>query len=112
MSHADGYVDLSRRSEPVAVKPHTCCACGETIRAGHRYVYWFVIDDGEAGSIKQCRRCSRIWDAIVKASPSEPILFTLDCGESWSDVFGECPTEVEALAFALPSDFDNARSGS
>ena len=109
MSHADGYVELSQRREPIAAKQHTCCACAETIQPGHRYVCWFVVSDGEAGSIKQCWRCSRIWDAIAKASPREPILFTLDCGESWSDVFGECPPELEALAFSLHSDFDHAR---
>lgn len=108
MSHADEFA-FTRSTTPRARKPHKCAACGETIRRGYRYKRWSLIFDGSAKDIKQCWRCYEIWSAIADASSGEPIVLTLDCGESWADVFGELPPEVAALAFALPGDFKESR---
>jgi hypothetical protein len=108
MSHADEFA-FTRSTTPRARKPHTCSACSETIPRGYRYKRWALIFDGSAEDIKQCWRCYQIWSAIEDASPNEPIVFTLDCGESWEDVFGELPAELAELAFALPGDFKESR---
>jgi hypothetical protein len=78
-----------------ARKEHRCDACDESIQPGHLYQHTFWVFDGEAGSYKHCRRCWTIYKALgPEANP------LLDCGTVWNDP----PPEIEALAFALPSD--------
>lgn len=110
MSHADEFYRVSSGALKVARKAHRCDACRETIQPGHTYYRHAGLLYGEWDHTKQCLRCHAMFEAI-SARSRDPVLFTLDCGTSWEDAFGEpCPTEVEALAFTLPGDLAHAEA--
>lgn len=91
-----------------ARKPHTCCACKETIPAGGVYAKISIVFDRGAESIKRCARCQKIHlhlrgkgDKWTQLWPDE----RLDCGEEYREHWGEDPPEeIAALAFALPGE--------
>lgn len=94
---------------PRARKSHSCQACAETIEPGHLYHRLASLYEGQWDHWKHCRRCWAIFEAIVdkfRDDGAGPVAVDLglDCGESWKDVFGDVPPEVEALAFALPGE--------
>lgn len=104
MSHADEYADAFSERNPKARKSHTCSACYETIPPGIKYWRYGSVFEGTADTFKHCARCRAIMRAIRDHGPRGPIDMQLECGESWEDVIGECPPEVQALAFMLPGE--------
>jgi len=107
MSHCiDEVYPVYREKERRANKSHTCDACKETIRSGDLYTNVGIVFQGEAETIKRCFRCQRIHEHLRGKGggefwPAE----RLDCGESYeSEWEEECPEEIQALAFELPSD--------
>lgn len=109
MSHCGEAVDVCVETTPRARVDHTCSACWETIPAGSVYTRLGIIFDGSAETVKQCARCRAIFGAIRDYCPREPIDVFLSCGDTWEQVFGECPPDVAALAFMLPSDDGTVR---
>lgn len=88
-----------------ARKKHACCACAETILPGHVYVVHEGLWDGEWDRFKQCLRCHAIFTALVNKQGWDPcVALDLNCGETWSNVFGELPVEVQELAFLSGAD--------
>lgn len=89
--------------------PHECDACEEAIHPGDEYIRTSVLYDGHWDDWKHCLRCDAIYRALLERADSSPdhlhIEPGLDCGSSWLEAWGESPPpEVEALAFAIPSD--------
>lgn len=83
-----------------ARKPHTCCACRETIPRGHRYHVWSIVFPGYGkGSFKHCARCWLLADFLLTTT-QEPIDVYLDCGHEWDDP--DAPEQ--ALAFLTPEE--------
>jgi len=65
--------------------------------------------DGTADTVKRCERCEAIHAHLVDLClydgerwPDEQ----LNCGKSYEDEWGECPEEIQALAFALPGEIE------
>lgn len=91
------YVETFRRAR----KEHVCCACEETIAAGHRYCYVAVVFDREARAYKRCLKCQALHTHLrdlgvrVDAWPRED----LGCGLRYEDEWGPLPPEIAALAF-------------
>jgi hypothetical protein len=84
-------------------------ACREAIEPGHRYIRTAMLFDGRWDHMKHCVRCSAMLVAIQTRwrEAGEDVVYIdahLDCGESWADLFGEPPPEIQALAFALPGE--------
>lgn len=79
---------------------HRCCACGETIPAGHRYHYASGIWDDHPGSFKHCARCWHLFLLIEERTEGTALL--LNCGELWRDNF-DAPEPAE-LAFLTPDE--------
>jgi hypothetical protein len=109
MSHyCDETYDVYHEQQVVARKPHDCSACKETIPA--RTSYWRVtwVYDGSADGVKRCNRCQAVHRHLRKKCaqgdgdmwPDE----RLNCGLKYEDEWGALPAEIEALAFALPTD--------
>ena len=104
-------------THPVARKAHKCLACDETIEPGHMYHRTAMLFDGQWDHMLHCTRCHRIFIAIQGKNHAEgngvvAIDPELDCGESWVDLFGEPPIEIQALAFMLPGESIPARADS
>lgn len=81
-----------------ARKQHTCCACGDTIRAGDRYHYTSGVWSGEADSYKHCARCWAAFEILrSEAIPGDNVmpLMDLGCGHTYD---GDDPRMYE-LAF-------------
>lgn len=96
----DEYPDVSREKLQRAQKEHRCCACKETIRRGDIYRYVMIIFEGEPESWKYCLRCAAMFDAVNRALPGDQAPDpNLDCGHTWEELHGECPPEIERLAF-------------
>lgn len=92
-----------------ARKPHTCCACQETIPVGHLYSYTFTLFEGSAQGFKHCLRCDRMLDILHEKHRAADSDWTVDielnCGHEWKDFFdGEPPPELVALAFMTPDE--------
>jgi len=90
-----------------ARKAHKCGACHETIRPGDSYMVVSIVFDGTAETIKRCARCEAIHDHLVGLCLADGERWPeerLNCGESYEDEWGECPEEIQALAFALPGE--------
>lgn len=92
-----------------ARKAHACSACRETIPAGTAYVRVTWVFDGSADGVKRCNRCQAIHLHLRKkcAESDEDDLWPderLNCGLKYEDEWGDLPDEIEALAFALPTD--------
>lgn len=105
MCDVDYTPSFQETSQPTARKRHRCDACGEAIEPKQRYVRIFCVWEGEPMTIKHCRRCNAISDALFAAG-AETVDFELDCGETWESAFGVSPPDdVAALAFAIPADF-------
>lgn len=109
MSHyCDASYDVYREHAVKARKAHVCSACAETIPP--HTSYWRVtwVFDGSADGVKRCNRCQAIHlhlrgkcrDADSDMWPDE----RLSCGLKYEDEWGDLPDEIEALAFALPTD--------
>lgn len=86
-----------------ARKPHRCCACKETIRPGDEFRLIAGKWDGNFHQFRQCSRCAAMYDAIEEHA-TDGVVITLNCGHTWEEVIGECPEEVQSLAFALPGE--------
>jgi len=99
-------IEAFRSTFRTARKKHKCCACWETISPGHRYWVAEGVCEGVWESWKQCLRCHEIYTILDgKSSFYETPELSLDCGESWEDVFGEPPPlDVAALAFLTPEE--------
>jgi hypothetical protein len=103
MSHGfDEPYTVYRCERVTARKEHRCCACGETIRAGHRYSTTFAVWDGSGQTYKRCLRCDVIFQALVVELrgtdewPDED----LNCGHEWTENLGiPLPPHVARLAF-------------
>lgn len=105
----DEYNELQSERTYRARKEHRCCACKETIRVGHLYVYTFVLFEREATTYKHCLRCSAMLRILLHEHRESDSDWTvdpqLDCGHTWRDVFDhEPPAELVALAFATPEE--------
>jgi len=107
VSHFDEFATLARERRVIARKPHDCDACCEAgrIRVGDEYVRNSTLFDGSWEHANLCLRCVEIAAELMRRCPCDPIVATLDCGETWLDTFGEVePPEVAALAFMLPGE--------
>nr|NIP90585.1 hypothetical protein [Gammaproteobacteria bacterium]NIR32916.1 hypothetical protein [Gammaproteobacteria bacterium]NIR84714.1 hypothetical protein [Gammaproteobacteria bacterium]NIU07263.1 hypothetical protein [Gammaproteobacteria bacterium]NIV52870.1 hypothetical protein [Gammaproteobacteria bacterium] len=84
-----------------ARKPHTCCACGERIPAGHRYYYTFQISEGDAETWQHCARCKALLEHLWSVLPDDEIPDPeLNCGHTYEEMHGEPPPpEIAELAF-------------
>jgi hypothetical protein len=96
----DAYSEKWRKAR----KEHQCCACHETIGAGHRYHYLSGIWEGEPEEFKHCARCWKIYELLVDRAREQgndvaPSLL-LDCGTVWKDP----PDEIAALAFVTQGE--------
>ena len=110
MNITDGSADVYQKISRTARRRHTCCACREEIRPGDSYTLSTIIYDHNVDTYKRCLRCEMIHAHLCEMRqgtyfddlwPSE----SLDCGESYEDVFEtSAPEHIQALAFALPSD--------
>jgi predicted RNA-binding Zn-ribbon protein involved in translation (DUF1610 family) len=103
MSHAiDDVYEVYDERRPRARKPHACGACGEAIRVGDRYVSVFIVFDGDASTVKRCRRCQKIHEHLRGIDPGEVWPDEhLACGEGYREHWGrDPPPEIAALAFA------------
>lgn len=112
MSQAsDGFCEVYTRRTPVARKPHACCACGETIRPGDRYLDLTTIHRGDLRAYKRCLRCDAIHVHLVANVdaagdrgewwPAE----ALDCGNRYEDEWGgPPPDDISRLAFLTPDE--------
>lgn len=94
------YDEQSRRAR----KLHRCSACKETIRPGDRYFSIHVVHDG-ATTIKRCLRCQKMHEHLRCLGdgdtwPDE----RLNCGESYENEWGECPLDIQRLAFLTPDE--------
>ena len=87
-------------------KHRECCACGEAIKAGHRYCHIYAVGGGEVFHFDRCLRCEAMFTAIKNRSESdEAIAECLDCGHTWDENFGEPPPpEISLLAFMSPDE--------
>jgi len=101
------YSETNRR----AVKQHQCSACAEPIPAGHRYYDIRIVFDGVV-RVKRCLRCQAIHEHLRTKAPGETWpAERLDCGESYEEDWGECPPEIEALAFKSGADLQPKPTG-
>lgn len=102
---SEEYADVQSTTWPKARKPHKCCACGESIAAGHRYARTFIVWEGTSSSYKHCARCwmmlEHLWSAV---DGGVAVAWELDCGENWLNTIGDLPDEVAALAFLTPAE--------
>lgn len=98
----DVYDERVRR----AAKPHTCCACRETIEPGHRYYVIGVVFDGSAESYKRCLKCQTTHEHLRGLAPGE--LWPdekLNCGEEYTEHWGcEPPPDIARLAFMTQAE--------
>lgn len=99
----DVYDETHRRAR----KDHRCDACGEVIPPKAVYTRVFILYDGKGRSLKRCLRCQGIHEHLrtlcrdaIQMWPDE----RLNCGQRYEDEWGECPPEVQAMAFVLPGD--------
>jgi hypothetical protein len=105
----DEPVDVFETEHRRAKQEHKCHACHETISRGHTYWRVAVLFEGAWDITKQCERCRRIYEHLVKVNPCDsgealPAL-NLRCGHTYEEVHGrEPPPEIAALAFALPGE--------
>ena len=102
MSHAiDEVYEVYDERTRTANKPHTCCACGETIAKGH--VYWRigVVWQGEPEEYKRCLKCQAMHEHLRTLDPGEMWPDEqLACGLDYEQEWGEPPPpEVAALSF-------------
>lgn len=75
-------------------------ACGETVRRGDVYFYYFSIFEGEPQTLKYCLRCKAMYSVIAEALPDDQVPDPfLNCGHSWEELHGDCPPAVSRLAF-------------
>lgn len=101
--HCDVYVEVGR----IARKEHRCMACRERIAPGQHYTVTRSLYDGRWQNWKHCDRCLEMLNAILKQDRYGDMAVdpALNCGTLWEDAFGDVPEDVQALAFAIPSDF-------
>lgn len=98
----DVYSETTRKAR----KHHQCCACGDHIGPNDAYTVCVTIFDGSAQTIKRCLRCQaihkhlRVLCANEDRWPDE----RLNCGERYEDEWGDCPPEIQALAFMSHKD--------
>lgn len=86
-----------------------CCACLEAISPGQTYHVYTKFTFFWYSRFVHCLRCWKMLEAIwARAGEGIAVRASLDCGETWESAFEEDPPEkVAALAFALPSDFQD-----
>jgi hypothetical protein len=105
---ADEQYDVYHETQVTARKEHPCSACVEAIPP--RTSYWRVtwVFDGSAGGVKRCNRCQAIHKHLRKLCAARDYDLwpdeRLNCGLTYEDEWGDLPEEIEALAFALPTD--------
>jgi hypothetical protein len=91
-----------------ARKDHTCDACDETIRPGHKYTRTALLFEGAWRVTKRCVRCEAIFQHLterMKGSSEEWCDGELNCGHDYEERWREPPPEaIAALAFWLPGD--------
>jgi hypothetical protein len=99
--------EVWRETKRRARKEHKCSACKETIERTHFYIEHFSLFDGDIDTLKRCIRCETIYQHLRDISDVDsPPMPRLDCGHKYRDCHSNpCPPEIEALAFALPKDF-------
>ncbi len=89
-------------------------ACDEKVSPGQHYHRLDSLFDGTWDHWKHCLRCWAMLRAIEEkmreqGEYSVALDPCLDCGESWADNFGDPPSDVAALAFALPGEISCSR---
>lgn len=107
MSHlAEEAYSVYDETYPKARVEHTCAACKEAIRVGHRYARVAMVFDHEAETVKRCMRCQTIHLHLRTKGDSE--LWPderLNCGEEYAQHWGEDPPpEIAALAFVTAEE--------
>jgi len=100
----DEYYAVYNEKVRTANKEHNCSACLEKIHKGDCYTYVSIVFDGTAWSVKRCARCQAIHEHLRALGTDSWPKERLDCGQSYEDEWGECPPEIEKLAFALPGE--------
>jgi hypothetical protein len=115
MSHeGDEACSVHREHTRTARRPHWCSACGDPISPGHRYVYLFVVWDGDTYQTRRCLRCQAIHVHLRERCRDErPECYpadALDCGEDYRENWGEDPpVEIAALAFVTGAEMQPKR---
>lgn len=94
--------DFQTETWRTARKARRCCACGETITAGHRYHRTSGKWDGRMDTFDHCARCWRVVLLLSaeRAWTDELVDLLLDCGEIYE---GDDPRMYE-LAFATADE--------
>jgi len=90
-----------------ARKEHRCAACDEPISPGHKYTIVSWLYDGEAESLKRCRRCQLIHEHLRPLGYKEDMWpdERLGCGEEYRQHWGhDPPEEIARLAFLTPDE--------
>jgi hypothetical protein len=107
--YAEESYEVYREREITARIAHTCDACREPIRSGHRYWRIFCLFDGTAETIKRCLRCQathvHLRALCIESSeamwPDERLACGLKYAEEWES---EPPEHVAALALMTGED--------
>jgi len=102
----DETYDVYRKTIRRANKEHVCDACKCTIRPGDTYAHVATVFEGSAETCKRCGRCEKIHAhlADIGARHGTYPMERLDCGQSYEDEWGECPTDIQELAFATEDE--------
>lgn len=103
----DGVNAVYDEQHRKARKEHRCDACKETIRVGDRYTSLHLVYDGTAQTIKRYARCQALHEHLREKCSYYGDMWPmerLDCGESYETEWGECPPEIQRLAFLTPDE--------
>lgn len=108
--YGDSPCSVYEVRERAARKTHACSACGETILAGTRYTYVFLVCEEDTWTYKRCPRCQMIYVHLsakirAEADSEEFCDERLACGHEYEERWQEpTPEWLAALAFWLPGD--------
>lgn len=63
---SEGYSDLWQESYHKARKTHKCTECWGEIKIGEEYKRIFSVFEGDASTIKECRKCQLVREHITQ----------------------------------------------